>query len=244
MRCPIGCGVTEEAALARASDRFSEDTLRFLRELKRNNPKVWFEQNRQRYEDVVVTPALRLIEQLGGSLQEWAPHITPEPRIGGSLFRIQRDTRFSADKSPCKTHVGIRFRDGRFFKGTKCDGPLFYLEFDPARVWLGVGMKAFPSPELGRYRAALSDRRALADLERLVATVEEDGGEIVGERLSRVPAGCPDHPLSLQKGLFASFGLDDVGLVASARFTKMASARFCKHVGFYEWLARHVMDGR
>ena len=82
----------------------------FLRQLKRHNNRDWFAKNKQRYEEAVLDPALLFISSFGPHLRKLSPHFVAAPRpTRGSLFRIYLDTRFSPDKRPFKTHVGIHF---------------------------------------------------------------------------------------------------------------------------------------
>lgn len=142
---------------ARAFNDFPTQAAAFLRELQRNNNKVWFEANKARYEEGIVKPALLFAEALGEKVGAFSPHVRAEPRIGGSLFRIRRDVRFSRDKSPYKTHIGVRLRDERFQNGAKCEGPLYYVELDASAARFGVGLKSFAAQELVAYRSALAD---------------------------------------------------------------------------------------
>ena len=94
---------------ARPQPYFTPATFRFLRALKRNNRRDWFHAHRDEYEAEVKTPCLRLITDIAGPLTAISPQLVASPRaVGGSLFRIHRDTRFSSDKSPYKTHVGMK----------------------------------------------------------------------------------------------------------------------------------------
>ena len=89
---------------------FRPDLFLFLRELKRHNTRDWFAKNKARYEKVVLDPALMFISSFGPHLRKLSPNFVADPRpTRGSLFRIYRDTRFSPDKRPFKTHVGIHF---------------------------------------------------------------------------------------------------------------------------------------
>src|SRR4051812_28717906 len=101
-------GVTVEAP------SFSPELFAFLRELATNNDREWFTAHKARYVAEVQEPALAFIEDVGMRLGEVSRHLVAEPRtVGGSMFRIHRDVRFSKDKSPYKTHVGIQFRHER-----------------------------------------------------------------------------------------------------------------------------------
>jgi len=95
---------------------FGPGLFKFLTELKRNNKRVWFQANKHRYQEQVRDPAQRFILDFSPMLKKISPHFIADPRpIGGSLFRIYRDTRFTKDKSPYKTHTGLHFRhkDGK-----------------------------------------------------------------------------------------------------------------------------------
>ena len=87
--------------------RFTPQTLAFLRALKRNNRREWFHQRKERYEEVVRAPMIALVERLALDFAEFAPDLVATPRA--SMYRIYRDTRFSADKTPLKTHVAAVF---------------------------------------------------------------------------------------------------------------------------------------
>ena len=83
---------------------------RFLDDLRENNNREWFQENKARYEADVRDPVLELIADFAPKLQRLSPHLVADSRPnGGSMFRIYRDVRFSKDKSPYKTHVGVRF---------------------------------------------------------------------------------------------------------------------------------------
>ena len=167
---------------------FSPQLFAFLRELKQHNEREWFSANKDRYERECKEPALAFVEDLGYRLPQVAPYLTADQR---SLFRIYRDTRFSKDKTPYKTHVGIYFRHTR---AADTDTPGLYLHLEPREVFLGAGIWRPSTPGLKRIRDALIVRpRAWR------AAVAELGPEWRlggGDPLKRAPAGYPaDHPL-------------------------------------------------
>ncbi|MEW6283478.1 MAG: TIGR02453 family protein [Candidatus Eremiobacterota bacterium] len=160
----------------------------FLTDLKANNRKDWFEENRKRYEEDVKKPLLGFIEDFAPHLAGISPHFVADSR---SMFRIYRDVRFSRDKSPYKTHAAAQFRheDGR-----DVHAPGFYLHLEPDSVFVGVGLY-HPEP-----RVAVKVRDAIvAQPERWAAIL---GGRdfaancrLWGESLKSVPRGyAPDHP--------------------------------------------------
>ncbi|MCC7336963.1 MAG: DUF2461 domain-containing protein [Pirellulaceae bacterium] len=129
---------------------FPADTLHFLEELQENNNRDWFNAHKTRYEQSVLAPALELITALQKPLAKVAPLLRVEPkRMGGSLMRIYKDTRFSKDKTPYKTNVGIQFRHQR---GGDVHAPGVYLHVSPAECFLGVGTWRPPSDALRRIR--------------------------------------------------------------------------------------------
>ena len=167
---------------------FSPQLFAFLRELKQHNEREWFNANKGRYERDVKEPALAFIEDLGFRLPEVAPHLVADKR---SMFRIYRDTRFSKDKTPYKTHVGIYLRHER---AAKADTAGMYLHLEPGHVFMGAGIWHPGTPALKRIRDALVARpegwrRALAEVEPVWKLAD-------GEALKRPPAGySADHPL-------------------------------------------------
>lgn len=169
---------------------FTPATLRFLRELRANNDRAWFAAEKERYEDVVRDPALRVIADFAPELARISPHFHATPR---SLYRIHRDTRFAKDKSPYKTHIGLHFRHDR---ARDAHAPGFYLHVEPGSVFAGVGIW-HPEPDaLRRIREHIVDepaawKRASRDKRFLARFTLE------GDRLSRAPKGFdPEHPLA------------------------------------------------
>ena len=169
---------------------FTPKTLSFLRALKRNNNRDWFRERKADYETHVRQPMIAVVERLAADFSRIAPEMVAEPRV--SLFRIYRDTRFSADKTPLKTHAAAHFPSRRFPKG---EGAGLYFEIAPGHVWIGGG-SYMPTPdELRGIRERIAgEPRALR---RIVtaAAFKKTFGALDGEQLSRVPRGyASDHP--------------------------------------------------
>ena len=169
---------------------FTPKTLSFLRSLKRNNDRDWFRARKTEYEKHVREPMVALIERLAGDLPSFAPELVSDPRA--SMYRIYRDTRFSADKSPLKTHVAAHFPSRAFTRG---DGAGLYLEIAPQWVWMGGGMYMPSSADLRAIREHIDATHprlhALVTGRPFVRAV----GDLGGERLTRVPRGyLQDHP--------------------------------------------------
>jgi len=163
-------------------------TFQFFKELAANNERTWFEENKRRYHDQVRDPLLRLVADFEPRLLRISKHMVADPRpVGGSLFRIYRDTRFAKDKSPYKTQAGLGFRHA---DGRDVHGPIFYLHLEPGAVFAAAGLWHPPAETLKAVRDAIAERperwkRALAGL-----ALDDDG-----DALKRVPRGYdPEHP--------------------------------------------------
>jgi uncharacterized protein (TIGR02453 family) len=174
---------------------FPEEGLQFLADLGQNNDRDWFNARKQIYIDTIVSPAQAFIVTLGERLLSISPHIQYDTRTNGagSLMRIYRDTRFSADKSPYKTWIGIRFWEGG---GKASANPGFFFGFDATGGGLHVGMHGFDKGMLAAYREAVANDETGAALDSALAAVRAAGAyEVNGEHYKRVPRGFdPDHP--------------------------------------------------
>ena len=172
---------------------FSPPFFAFLRDLKAHNNRDWFQANKARYENDVVEEALRFISEVGPGLREISPHLLAIPkRVGGSMFRIYRDVRFSKDKSPYKTHVGIQFRHRQ---AKDAYAPGLYLHLDPDEVFVGAGIWHPPAPVLRKLRDAMMEDPAAWTTVREDPTLAKHF-ELAGDSLVRPPRGvAADHPL-------------------------------------------------
>jgi uncharacterized protein (TIGR02453 family) len=141
-----------------ATSYFTPATFRFLRDLKANNNRVWFAENKARFEENLRQPFLQLIADLQVPLAKISPHFVADPRTqGGSMFRIHRDTRFANDKTPYKTWSGARLFHER---ARQVDAPSFYLHIQQDNCFVGGG-KWHPEPEsTKRIRAFIANNPA------------------------------------------------------------------------------------
>ncbi len=137
---------------------FKPETVKFLSELKKNNNREWFNENKSRYEELVLDVALHFIQSMHDPLKEMAPHFTAIPkRMGGSLMRVYRDTRFSKNKLPYKTNIGIQFRHEQ---AKSAHSPGYYVHVDPDDVFIGAGMWMPESQPLLAIRERIRDKSA------------------------------------------------------------------------------------
>jgi uncharacterized protein (TIGR02453 family) len=154
--------------------------------LGKNNNRAWFTANKSRYLESVVTPMGDYIRSIAPLLERISPHYRADPKPhGGSMFRIYRDTRFSQDKTPYKTHAACHFRHQA---GGDAHAPGFYMHLEPGRVFLGGGIWLPPAKHLGLIREFIADNPSAWG--KLLATpaVRKLGG-VQGDPLKRPPRG-------------------------------------------------------
>jgi len=173
-----------------ANPWFTPAFFRFLTELRENNTREWFQDNRSRYEEDVRDPLLAFILAFGEPLSGISRHFLADPRpSGGSMFRIFRDTRFSRDKSPYKTNVGAQFRHGACSRDVHSPG--FYLHLEPGGCFASAGLWR---PDAAALKAV---RDRIVGQPREWKAIGGAGLEVLGESLVRVPQGFDAaHPLA------------------------------------------------
>jgi uncharacterized protein (TIGR02453 family) len=143
------------AATAQAKRSFTPELFAFLTDLREHNTREWFAANKQRYESALLEPALDFVADFAPHLETISPHFRADPRpSGGSIFRIYRDTRFSKDKTPYKTNLGIHFRHER---SKDAHAPGFYLHLSPGEIFLGGGIWHPDTATALRIREAIVD---------------------------------------------------------------------------------------
>jgi uncharacterized protein (TIGR02453 family) len=202
---------------------FGPELFAFLRALKKHNDRAWFAANKERYERDVRGPALAFVRDFAAPLARISAHCVADARpVGGSLFRIQRDTRFAKDKSPYKTQVGLHFRHSR---GRDAHAPGFYLHLAPGEVFAGAGVWHPDAPALARIRGALVKDPA-GWKQAVGGKAFRERFRLGGEALKRPPRGFPpDHPLAddlRRKDFIAIAEFDEQAALAPdllARFT-------------------------
>ncbi|MGE5815025.1 MAG: DUF2461 domain-containing protein [Acidobacteriota bacterium] len=170
--------------------RFPPGATRFLRSLKRHNNREWFRSRRAQFDELVDAPMNAVIEQLAHDLRTFLPDVIASPRV--SRYRLYRDTRFSDNKTPLKTHVGAVFPSRHL---PRHEGPGLYFEIAGGWVYAGGGIY-MPQPEtvqlLREHIATHYGRLARIISRRLFRSLF---GELQGDKLTRMPRGFPaDHP--------------------------------------------------
>lgn len=196
---------------------FTPKSLSFLRSLKRHNEREWFHARREQYDQHCRGPMLEVIERLGEDFQKIAPEMLVDPKV--NLLRPFRDTRFSEDKTPLKTHVGATIPNRTL---GRMNGAGLYFEVAPGWVWIGGGLWRPDTSQLQLVREHVA-----ANHKQLTKIVTSAGfkklGGLKGDRMTRVPRGfAKDHPASdyLQYRQFMAFREEPAAFAHSRDFYK------------------------
>jgi uncharacterized protein (TIGR02453 family) len=207
---------------------FTPATLTFLNRLAQNNNREWFHAHKPEFEAAVVTPALDFIEAMATPLSKLSPHFLCIPkRVGGSLFRIYRDTRFAHDKRPYKTNIGIHFRHDAEFD---VHAPGYYFHIGVDECFVGCGMWQPPRPALNRIREEIVEQpKAWGSVRR--ALTRAGYFSFYGEPLKRHPpdiAAPLDHPWrdDLKYRDFIVLRHFDEGVLYERDLTKFVTATY------------------
>lgn len=220
---------------------FPRETIRFYRELKKNNSKLWLEQHRDDYEAYVMAPARAFVREMGDRLASIAPGIIADPRVNHSIFKIHRDTRFSNDKTPLKEHLALWFWEGTRPR-MECSG--FYFHLEPSGIMLGTGVYMFPKDLFPEYRDSVVHPKHGAALAKAVKQVTGKGYYVGGEYYKKVPRGYdPEHANAeyLRYGGFYA-GIDEKppAELASEKLLDFCLKRYRDMLPVHRWLADMV----
>lgn len=171
---------------------FTKKTISFLRGLEKNNSKEWFDQNRELYDEHVMLPASLFVKEMGERLKSLSSGIVADPRRDKSIFRLNRDVRFGANKTPYKTHIGIYFWEG---KGKKLENPGCYFQMDKSKILFAVGMHIFPREMISLYRDAVIDPVLGQELGNIIKKVSKNNHYELGwVKYKKIPRGYdPEH---------------------------------------------------
>jgi uncharacterized protein (TIGR02453 family) len=214
---------------------FPPEGMKFLKQLKKNNNRAWFLKHRAVYEESVRFPMQCLIATLREQMAGVAPEIEFHPRR--SIFRINRDVRFSKDKAPYKTNIAASFK----LRGDKSptENPGLYLGIEPGEIFIGGGLYMPTGDQVKAIRQSMSD--APEEFLRVVGgrRFKKEFGGIQGEQLSRAPLGYPpDHPMITHlrhKQFYVGKVLDEEACF-SPKFVKQVVTVFTDTLPLVRWL--------
>lgn len=220
---------------------FPKPGIAFLRGLEKNNAKPWFDANRGDYQAHLLEPAKQFVVAMGARLSKLDDDVHAEPSVGGSIFRINRDIRFSKDKTPYKTHLDLWFWTGPDKKAAHSG---FFFRMHARTLLLGVGVHEFPKERLDPYRNAVADDETGRALGSLTAKLEKAGYDVGGEHYKKVPKGYdPDHPrarLLRYNALHAGIEMPLPAEVHSAKLVTLCAGHYKKLLPLHQWLNTSV----
>lgn len=223
-------------------DGFGADAVGFLVGLEADNTKAYFDANRQVYDEQVRRPLQQLCLAVGERLASGpVPEIRYEPKVGGSMFRINRDLRFSKDKTPYHPHLDLAWWQGEHPKTS----PAFILRIRHDEMLTGAGVFALADDRLDRYRAAVVGEPG-ADLERIIDAITEavPSASLSEPSRKRVPKGFDaDHPRArylLHDGLHLSGVEPTPTSITSLGLADHIAERLGAYVDLHGWLVEHT----
>jgi uncharacterized protein (TIGR02453 family) len=196
---------------------FTPKTLSFLRSLKRNNKREWFHERRDQYELHCKQPMLELIERLAEDMRSFAPEMLVDPKV--SMLRQFRDTRFSEDKTPLKSHIAATIPNRAL---GKMNGAGLYFEIAPAWVWIGGGLWRPDASQLQLVREHIVANKKRMDAIVNAPKFKKLGG-LRGDQMTRLPRGyAKDNPAAkyLQYKQFMAFREEPAAFATSKDFYK------------------------
>ncbi|MGL4220792.1 MAG: DUF2461 domain-containing protein [Shewanella sp.] len=181
--------MTKLTAQPQTEGTFTVASLAFLKQLAQHNSRDWFKAHQDEYEDNVRTPALRFIDQIQPHIIAISPRLTAvAKKVGGSLMRPQRDSRFSNDKTPYKTNVGIQFRH---FQGKDVHAPGLYLHIAEDGCFIAAGIWHPESKPLNAIRTCIDENPN--GYKKALQTLTDHGFMMDGDSLTRPPKGFDKH---------------------------------------------------
>ncbi len=192
---------------------FTKEGINFLKELKDNNSKEWFLNHRYVWERSILEPNREFVKDMGETLQILVPTINALPKVGGSLFRIYRDTRFSKDKTPMKSKIGLLFWQGT---SHRMQSSSFYMHYDENEYFVAAGIRNFKPPLLKVYREYIKDEKNRETLHVELEKLKDLGYLLPEPRYKRVPKDFDENDkysyLSLFGAMYAYkiFNIDDI----------------------------------
>lgn len=221
---------------------FPEQLPDFFRQLAKNNNKEWFQENKTTYEKYVKMPSQEFVSVIGERLRTLYPSINAIPKINKSLFRINRDTRFSHDKSPYKTNLGILFWDGPV-KRMETSG--FYFHIQDNTLMLGCGRHVLSKNALLKFRQAVVNKTEAKKLVPVIDLLKDQGYSIGTRHYKRIPRGFDasddfEKEYLLYNGLTARIEMKIPKEVFTPSIVDLVFGHFKKMSLLHHWLMAYV----
>jgi uncharacterized protein (TIGR02453 family) len=185
---------------------FSKEGIQFLKDLEKNNTKIWFENNRYIWENEIKKINENYVIDMGETLQILDPNIKYIPKVGKSLFKIYRDIRFSKDKTPMKSKIGIIFYSG---DAHRMQSSSFYMHYTKDSYFISTGIRSFKPELLKHYREYLKDKTKRIKLHNILEDLKQKGYLLPEKRFKNIPKSLIEYKdeeyieLSLYDSMYA-----------------------------------------
>ena len=222
-------------------DHFPKETLPFLESIEKNNTKEWFEAHKDDYTRYILEPSRTFVEEMGEHLQALVPTINAIPKINASLFRIYRDTRFSKNKTPIKSKIGIIFWQG---KDIRMQSSCFYLHFSPKELLVASGIRTFDPDLLSAYRDYIKideNREALHDI---LETLKMQGYRIEAPHYKRLPHAFEkdmSHEYLARMKAVAAYHTAPSSLISEKKLIPELFSHYEHFLPLQQWLYRMTL---
>ncbi len=209
----------------------------FLSKLTDNNQKAWFDEHRGEYDQYYLKPSLDLINTLGPKLQQLSPTLQFEPRVNGSLFRIQRDVRFSKDKTPYKNHIDMGYWEG---EKKAWNTSMMFMRITDNELILGAGIHKFSKEALEVYRRQVDGERTGKELITPLNKLAKANYLIGGQSRKTVPRGYDrEHPradLLKHEGIFGELRCALPEVITTPEFVDWCFKQYQGLMPLHQWL--------
>ena len=221
---------------------FPKELPQFLSRLQKNNTVAWFSCHKEDYDAFVKHPSEEFVCAMGEHLRTFCPGINAIPKVNKSLFRINRDIRFSADKSPYKTNLGILFWEG---PGKRMESSGFYFHLEGDLMMIACGLYIFPKPVMHRFRETLMDKKKGKELQKIVESLVSEGYDMGTKHYKKIPKEF--SPLSdfekeylLYSGLstYMEFPIPDI--LFSPEILDFTRNHFEKMTPLQRWIVKYL----
>ena len=217
---------------------FPGNTLTFLKRLSKNNNREWFEENRELFNSTFIEPAVQFVAEMGEKLSSLRPGIIAIPKTDKSIFRIYKDVRFSKDKLPYKTNMGLYFWEG---ERKKMESSGLYFHLDIKSFGAGAGMYTFSKEVLSDYRELVSDPRSAKQLKSILNKIlKNEKFSLGGKKFKRVPKGLdPEYSyrdLLLHDGLYLWYESKNFNSLSNGKSVKTIFKIFKTMLPLHKWL--------
>ncbi|MDR3626187.1 MAG: DUF2461 domain-containing protein [Ignavibacteriaceae bacterium] len=222
-----------------AFENFPKKTVDFLKKLSKNNNKEWFEEHRDDYNSRLLEPAFQFVTEMGDELSAIVPNIMAVPKIDKSVFRLHRDVRFSKDKSPYKTNLGIYLWEGK----KKMESSGFYFHIDPKGFFISSGIYMPSKEQIKIIRDAVVDPLLGNELSNVIKKVLKRGDYTLGGKTyKKIPRGydpsSPNAEYLLYYGLYAYYESSDFSELTNKDIIDYSFKKYKDMLPLHQWLVK------